>query len=645
MNWKVIIFSLVLIAVVGGIIYSNSLAVPFIFDDVDSIVENPARRSFDLAWYDWLGSRTVGYFTLDLSYYWSGLEVKGYHIMNIGIHILASIAVYWLVFYLSVYLYPIKEWRVGWLKFSNHQLLALMAGLIFVSHPIQTQAVTYVVQRIAALTALFYVVALLGYVRFRTSGSKRAGYIWAIVSLLATVLAMHTKENAITIPVVIVLMEGLFFGTSLRSWKKRWWKLLPWVILIIIIPAYMLGARDLFVRNQVPISEIGLFNNLNLKGISRAARENNKLDRYSYFLTQFRVVRTYLRLMVLPINQHLDYYYPLSTSIKDGRVIGSAVIHLGMLITAIWLWIKKYRMAAFGILFFYIALLPESSLVPITDAIFEHRLYLPLLGLVMVLVEIGAWWLGRRENKAVEFGKTQAASLMVAVSLLIAVLGWATWQRNIVWQSKISIWQDSANKSPLKGRPHNNLGLHLLTKGETGRAVTAFTEAIMVDETYAEPHNNLGMILIQKGKLDEAEVELEEALRLKPIYPHAMNNLGAIYLQRKETDKAEEMFRQAISNDNRYAGARDNLGMVLIQTDRLAEAIEMLEINVEQNPDFVTSYNNLGVAYFRLKRLKEARDSFKRALQIDPGYKRAEANLKLLDKRSTTQQAGLKVFR
>jgi hypothetical protein len=296
MHKSIIHIVLILICILFA--YSSTYDVPFILDDVRNIVKNPKIR--DLSYFFEIDalrpSRYLGFLTFALNFHVHGLDVVGYHAVNLTIHIINALLVYALV--LLTLKTPWLRDRFG----TNHLIpyLPLGAGLLFAVHPLQTQAVTYIVQRFASLATLFYLGSLVLYSRARLAQTKGPSIAWYVGSVLCAVCAMKTKEIAFTLPVMIVLYELFFFRGKL---VKRFMVLVPLLLTMLIIPLSILGVDR-------PLGEI-------IGDIGDATQAQSTLSRWEYLATQGRVIMTYLRLVVLPVNQNLDYDYPVSRSFGE----------------------------------------------------------------------------------------------------------------------------------------------------------------------------------------------------------------------------------------------------------------------------------------------------------------------------------------
>jgi tetratricopeptide (TPR) repeat protein len=634
-------FNLVLIALLGLIVYSNTFNVPFQFDDIGSIIENPVTREFD---YRAFIDRYVSYSTFALNYRLHGMEVAGYHAVNLAVHIATAILVYWLV--ILTFRTPIMS-ESSLKENSGH--IALLSGFLFVCHPVQTQAVTYIVQRFASMAALFYLLSLVIYVKYRlgmlvrSSGfeiRREAGSVLLYVaSLLCAVLAMKSKETAFTLPLAIVMYEFMFFEGRIN---KKLLYLGPLLLTILVIPLSLTFLR------------LSPYEALNR--IAELTRVHTEMSRLEYLFTEFRVITTYIRLIFLPVNQNLDYDYPLYSSIFELPVLLSFIFLLGIFGVGICMLMRSRREAAgrlvaFGIFWFFLTLSVESSIIPIVDVINEHRLYLPSVG-VFIALALGGFLLTRRISRNAL--RRTSAVVLVAVILIMSA---ATYARNTVWRSEISLWEDVVGKSPRKSRPYSNLGKAYQEAGMVDKAIAHMLTAINLDPTrfpvyynlgnayrekglidmaikqyilclerkpdYAEAHNNLGNAYRAKGLLDMAEAALKEALRLKPEYAEAHNNLGIVYREKGIYDMASESYKEALRLDPDYAEAHNNLAVLYAYRGATDKAIRHYLWAINLNPDLADSHYNLAVLYRGEGMLEDAARHYSFAISLNPAFRNA----------------------
>jgi tetratricopeptide (TPR) repeat protein len=583
------------IVIAGLAAYSGSLYGEFVFDDDGSIAGNDLVH--DLGY--WIGSRTgydampsrwVGNLTFALDYAAHGLEVFGYHAVNLAIHILNALLVYALVRVSFRTPHLRRSALAAW-----DRAPALVAALLFVAHPVQTQAVSYVVQRFTSLATLFYLLAVVLYARWRMAreaGGARgaagaAGYAAVLASAL---LAMKTKEIAFTLPLVVGLYEVAFFE---GPWRRRLLWLAPILVTMLVVPLAVLGT-------QKPIGEA-------LSDLSEVTKVQTSMSRLEYLSTEIAVVVTYLRLLALPVGQNLDYDYPIHRSFLEPRVAASALLLLALAATAAILYggplarrrrgspDSAERLASFGIAWFFVALSVESSFIPIVDVIFEHRVYLPSAGFFVALAVFGAL-LARRLAPA------RPAAVTVAAGLLLAgALGAATFARNQVWATQLSLWTDVVSKSPRKSRPHDSLGLALAHLGREKEAIAEFQEAIRLDPESAKARNNLGVALAALGRIEEAKASLAAAIRIAPEHAEARYNLGRIYLlDEGRYAEAAALFEEAIALRREYPDAHANLAAAWNALGRYGDVARLLERErrvVRRQPE---AHFNLGCAYVAL---------------------------------------------
>jgi len=565
----------------GALCYANTFDVPFVLDDVTSIFTNPLVKTFDFR----LKTRILGDLSFALNYRLGGLEPAGYHAVNLLLHLLNAVFVY-----LLVQLIFRTPSMAGFLAGETGRYvrapmaIGFGAAILFVTHPLQTQAVTYLTQRVAVMATFFYLGAVLcyGWSRLCRKRVNAAGLLG--LSLLLAVAGVLSKENAVTIPLTILLFEMTFFrGELRRRFLQLAWYLLP----LVVVPMFMLGR-------------IGFSSDL-LGAVSRMTAEGGAPPRMTYLLTQFPVVVSYLRLFLFPAGQNLDHDVPLRSTPLDPVVIASFLLLAAVAAAGVRLWLASRRtdpgagalsgLVAFGIGWLFITLSIESGAIPIRDVMFEHRLYLPSVGLVMAITAAG-WWLVIRwgGDDGLRRGTIRFVGLVGAVGV---VLGVATYMRNRIWQDEVTLWKDVVAKSPAKARAHGSLG-HAYQRS---------------------------------GFPDEALGSYREAVRLAPGDHVARNNLGTIYLGRKQPEAALEQFREALRSAPASIGITYNLGLALAGLDRLgeAEAAYRTVIGIDARHD--SAFNNLGIVLFRQKRFAEAESAFREAVRINPGNESASQNL------------------
>lgn len=540
-----------LIILVGCFVYSNTFHVPFVFDDESGIYKNITIRDAGYITKASLpeivsSSRPVGQMTFTLNYALNGLDVFGYHIMNLLIHLGCGILVYRLV----VLILKTRNFAQHFQKPDGRVInvpgvIALFAALLFVSHPIQTQAVTYIVQRFTSLCTFFYLMSFVLYVQSRLSASLNCRYTLYMISIIIAILAMKTKEIAFTLPLMVILCEFMFFRGEIR---KRIIYLIPLTLTMIIIPlSLIIGIQG------SPSAEIGGI----IDGMTKGASLNS-ISQLDYLNTQFRVIVTYIRLLFLPVNQNLDYDYPIYETFFTFPVFSSFLLLLGIFVCGVYLLYRSYnsddegrswmRMMSFGIFWFFVTISLESSIIPIADVINEHRLYLPSVGFFIFIMGGIMWIRGRSRNRLMMDRIILATLVLVVISL-----SGATYARNVVWQDEVKLWEDVVKKSPAKARAHYNmhesLGRAYLNQDRFADALEQFQAALKIKDDFADPHKRLGYTYLKLGNFNKALEEYQTAVKYEPNSFEIHFNLGNVYLNMTRVKEAIQEFQLAAKLD------------------------------------------------------------------------------------------------
>ena len=565
---------LVLILLVGSAVYYNSFTVPFILDDHYSIDYYGKK---DLVEHMLHGSsRRVADITFALNYRIHGLHVSGYHIANLAIHISSAILLYF------VMVSAISALRVSFsVKGRTSEdaglleaIIPLAAALLFVSHPIQTQAVTYIIQRYTSLATFFYLLSALAFLRARLAVEQGAPSWkpWLLMggTVVGGLLAIGSKQIAVTLPLMLFCLEIFLFRGRLIN--RRFYMTLGGVAVIVL-------AIVLFKWHGSSLDDF-------LFDLRHATAENLYASRTTYFLTQTRVVATYLGLLCLPIGQSLVHDSPVYKSIFAVPVIASLALHFFLMATAAILFRMSgrnlltgellrgvfQRLASLGIIWFYVAMAIESSIFPIIDMIFEHRIYLPSVGFFMTMASFAALVFQERRNGVKEL------SIMLAVVCII--LGGMTIARNRVWNDALTLWQDAASKAPNKWLAQANLANQYLSRNMPLKALPLFIRAIEL---------NPGLFHLTKV------------------------NIG-------ETLKALNIFESRFTTGMEYISPGGPFGSGTLDYRNIAKWEGVIS-------------NNLGLSYEFLQQPEKAMNSYKLAVTINPEYDLAWYNMALLASR------------
>ncbi len=690
------------------LIYSNTAQAPFILDDLPHIKGNPHIHLSELSVEGIIRAvvksparrRPVANISFALNYYFHEQNVLGYHLVNILIHIATGILLY---LFVKTTLIELKSKR-PMVKAEVHEcdqstisdpaFIAFFAALIWLVHPIQTQSVTYIVQRMNSMSAMFYILSMLLYVKGRIAQKQTkaesfpekcapphrnwchippgkfftgqvgsygppasrkhipaTSYFFPIHSTLcytgsffAGIMALGSKEIAATLPFFIILYELYFIQDLSWAWLKRYFFLFA-----CILTAFT-GCMFLCAGEQVVEAISSTYGIVDFTVIQR-------------LLTESRVVILYLSLLAFPhpSRLNLDHDFSISTSLIDPvTVLISIMAIIGLVVIAIYL-ANRERLFSFCIFWFLGNLAIESSIIGI-EIIYEHRLYLPSMFVSLGLVILAC--------------RCFRLKWLIATSLcgVVAVCSIWTYTRNDTWRSGVTLWQDSVSKSPEHIRPRFNLGnallrheraqeavleynkalsmrpnfqrIHyglgnaLVALGRTNEAIHHYKEALRIDPYYAAAHQSIGVALSNDNRLDEAIIHYKKALSISPYCEECHNNLGTAMFTQGKLDKAIEHYTKALQIDPGSVSVHKNLGLVLVCKGRLDRAIDHFQIAVQMKPNDIRAQSDLRNALAIQKRIKDAVEGMHKALMIDPHVMAFNQNLEtLIKKRSDLDKA------
>ncbi len=552
--WQIALLLLVSLAAVFEV-YAPALHGPFVLDDGYQFFGRPDITQLRLR--HWLNNaRPLLNLSFYLNYQFSAANPFSYHVVNVLLHWLNSILVFFVLRRLARASNPAPAGESGW----KGVLAPLAAAAVFLLHPVQTESVAYVSSRSELLSVLPAYAALLVFLSRPTpaiSWSRSA----AVVALFAC--AVLAKEHAAALPAVLLLADLFFHPYGPWQGVKSNWRLYA------PLAAAALAGMGLVWRTLSKTTSAGF----QLAGLSW----------YEYFYTQWRMVWRYLRLALFPAGLNADPDIALSrTPLEHGALF--YCLALIALLAAAFFYRRRFPLAAFGFFTFVLLLAPTSSLVPIRDLFAERRLYLPMIGLLCAAVE-----LLRRLNP-------RSTPVLAALAAVLAVSSYLTWQRAHAWSGAISLWQDTAAKSPHKYRPRFQLAYALYQDGRCTEASAHYEQAAALE---AEPGENLmvdwALALECAGRPADAAAKLEQAARLHPT--------AVVYI---------------------------NLAMLHGKAGRNEQALEALALAERQDPRAAQIYAFRGNIYFALRRPAEAAAEYRHALQIDPANQAALHGLRSL---------------
>jgi protein O-mannosyl-transferase len=567
---KLLKVSQLLILMAGILAYLTSFQGDFAFDD-HYYISKPFISHLWPPWTSMFAPETVSRpligLSLAINYAISGTNVWSYHLFNLLIHLFAALALFGIVRRTLL----TERLREDYGKAATS--LALAVALIWVVHPLNTQAVTYIIQRCESLMGMFYLLTLYCAIRSFDAKQKRWWYAGAIAACTAGVLS---KQVMVTAPLMVLIYDWLFVSSSLKEVLRKRWNLYAGLFATwMVLAATMIAA---------PVNPTAGF----------ATRMITPLD---YFKSEFAVIVYYLRLAIWPNSLCLDYAWPKAQT--AGEIAPYAIVVGALVAVTLWALYQRKAISFTGVWFFLILSL-TSSIMPFEDLIYEYRMYLPLAG-VVTLVVLGSYHFGSRLIRHLPVPEQQQPILArkIAIASTLALVTWFTFltaQRNFDYKSEIVLWRDVINKRPQNSRAHNNLGILLLERGLSEEALAHFSEACKYKPDYADAQCNLGWELLKRGNLEEGKFHLSEALRIKPQHELAHFYMGNINLTEGNTKDAIDYYSRTLKINPRHEKAYFNMGNAFEKQGDLSEAIKVYRNILRLHPERPEAMSRLAFA-------------------------------------------------
>lgn len=590
-----------LIAIAALTIYHNSLQGPFVFDDFRSIVENASIRSL---WPVWsvlspplkggVQSRPIVNLSLALNYAAGGLDVVGYHLFNLAVHIFVALTLFGVM--RRTLLLPHVSERLG----GSATPLAFAVALIWTVHPLGTEPVDCIIQRTESMGSLAYLLTL--YCAIRGMGSA-VPTRWYALSVASCLLGAATKEMVASAPPILLLYDRVFVSHSFTDISRRRWGLYAglissWALLIVLwLPS---------------------------RGVARA--EDVATSGWDYAMTQCGAILRYLRLAFWPHPLIMDYGPELTT---DPAKIVPAAIALGLVLAGTALAFRFWPWVGFLGTTFFAILAPSSSVVPlVSQPIDEKRMYLPLatvvVGVVMLVhLKVELWLRRLTQTRAalVPWMRRAPTVLLVAV---VAVLGGLTLRRNLDYHSEVAIWTDTVTKRPGNYRAYLSLGGAYLRLGQPSQALAPLGAAIALRPTRPPAYVDRASAFESLGQKDAALRDYTVALKLDPAWAEAHAGRGKLFGQLGRYQEALEDLGTATRLKPDMSDAHANLGVVYDLLGRHAEAIESYSKSIALTPGDAELYQNRAVAHYGARQFDDAWADVARCRQlgfrVDPGF-------------------------
>lgn len=591
---------ILMIVAVSCAVYFNALFNDFVYDDYPQIVENHALRDlgnlprvFVKDVWSFMGGGQSNYYRplmhaiYMVNYALFGLSPWGFHLVNILLH--AGVSV--LVFFTSRRLFAMSQLHTSGL------LLSFIAALLFATHPIHTEAVTWIACLPELTFTLFYLWSLYAYMG-AVQGEQIVSRQQYSLSVVLFVFAALCKETALTLPLLLAVYDYSSARKAYRPLRyvKRYVPFLTAAVLYLAMRSYVLSGF-------APV------------------KRHVDLSTYEYFINIFPLFARYLEKLVLPLNLKVFYVFqPISSLLTLSGVVSLAVT-LSFLMAAI-VAAQKNKLIFFSLMIVTVPLLPVLYIPALGDNTFTERyLYLPSFGFVFLAALLVGWIIDRKP--------WAAKGLLAAVLVVLFFYSVATVQRNMVWKNELSLWLDAVKKEPEGATVHGQLGAAYTELGDTTKALEQFQIALKINPAYADAYTNIGLLYYNMGQVDRAVEYFQKSLQLKPASPETHNNIGLAYARLGKLDQAVDSFQESLRLKSGQPGIYNNLGNAYEKMGMLDKAIEEYRnaLRIQQNN--ADAYNHLGIAFAKKGMVDEAIRHFQIALQInpyDPGFHHNIAN-------------------
>jgi protein O-mannosyl-transferase len=594
-GWRFRLFGVALLFALGVAAYANSFHGGWQFDDFPNVIENlylrlPALDLHSLGramLQDGKQNRPFSNLTLALNYYVGGEEVWGYHLINCLLHCLTGAAVFiglGLIF------------RRAGLAPERRDLAALLAAAVWLVHPLHPQAVSYIVQRQTVMASCLMLWTLVAYLAAREAGEPKRRRILYLLAGLAFLGAAGSKEIALITPALILIFELYFYQNFSFAFIRRR-PLAVATALLLMILGLLFALR--------PEMRAKIFQGYHDFPFTLSER----------LLTEPRVLIQYLSLILWPVGSRLSF--------DHDPLVSTSWFHPWSTAPAILLWLallagavgaaRRRPLLSLAVWWYLLNLAMESSFIPL-DLMFEHRLYLASLALIVPLAA----------GIVLAARKTPWATIGLAAVILLLMVNTA--MRNRVWQTETTLWRDCVRKVPDKARPYLGLGKLSREKGFSDRALRYFNLALKKNPRYADAYYYFGLVYAEQGRYDLAAENYSRALELSPQYTLAYINRGNVYDQQGRSNQALSDLNRAVELSPQMSLAYLNRGIFYFNHEAFERALADFTRVIELYPNYAKAYNNRGTTYDQLGKTDQAIADYTRALELNPNYALAYFN-------------------
>ena len=594
---KTTLIALIIIPILGFIVYANSLQSDFIWDDINLIRNNKFIKDWknpvdiftedigegtDSPYYFY---RPLQILTYRIDYSLWGSETFGFHLTNTILHILMALCIYWLL-----------------LLLFNDRLLALFTSILYIVHPVHTEAIAYLSGRTDPLGGCFLLLSFIFYIKYHELKKKSYFAIMAI----SYVIALLSRENSLILPLLLLCYHYPF--------KKRI-KIIPYLTIWLITAAYIV-IRVTILSHIVAVLE-----------------KDAAFTLIERLPGTFNAIINYVRLLILPYDLHMEYGI-VRFSFLNIKTIAGIIVTIALIISALKSR-KRYPLLSFALLWFFITLLLVLNIYPINAYMAEHWLYLPAIGFFLLLAK-GLCDLYRKD-------KLRKTAIFLLAIITIG-LSYLTIEQNKVWTDSFTFFDYTVKYAPTSWRVYEHLGNAFSIDDNHDEAIDAYTRAVYFNPDHIDGYYNIANELKKAGKYNDAVAFYKMAIDKDPEQADAYINLANTYLRFGNAPLAIEMYQKALNIDSENADTYFNLGNAYIAIHDTEKAIINYNKTLQFDPTYTDAYNNLGNTYKLKGDLNKATTQYKKAIVTDPAYARSYFNLGDIYRNTGKENEALEMF-
>lgn len=552
------------LSIITFFVYYPCLGYVFMFDDLPTIINYFHVRSIDFKGQFFSNPRWISRLWNQITYHFYGANPFVFRIANVFMHLVIGVLIFFIVLHLCNHV------KKNMFLKTHALLLATFTSMLFLLHPVQTQTVTYITQmRLEGLVSLFTMLVIFCFIYATSTKNLKKKYGLYGLMFFLTFFALGTKEIIIVLPALLILIDWFFIAEGdWQSIKSRWWV----HTIVFCIVACMMVKYGFLTPHYVKIATGPVHNN---RGNILTSNHAERITWYPFLLSQVKVLLHYLWIFICPLSLSFDYDLKLSSHLYDFDVIMPFLLLTSLLVCAAWCYYRyNNSVFAFGLLWFFVAMLPRTSIFLSTELVCDYKTYPAAFGMMFLLAFLLVYVLVFLTQHRFFYRICQNLNLIMSTSAIVlcCVLACATSLRNQIWRSELDFWADAIIKAP-KSRGFNNYAIALWEAGRAQEAMEYFRKAIEKDSWYAEPHVNLATIYQMRKEYDKALTHYGHALEIGEAHPELFNNLGMLHFDNQSWDAAERCLKQAIELKPYYSKPHYNLGKLYQLINRNEEAL------------------------------------------------------------------------